>query len=222
MNIRGAHMRSTFTRSTPTWSTLTISTSHEINYCKINFHEINSYKINSTSVINSELCIWSWFHWTLQVLSNFSCPEKSHWQVLINFSCPKKCYWQALTKHCVSHKSKHGRFWVISFSAYKLAILGTMHTQLCIAAMAQFIETNRGGKNLHFEGYVYTKIRDGANSLWFWRCQNHKAFLSGISFGIVANLMKISYCFFFVVFAGIHDPHFALWPYISNGVLLIA
>ena len=40
-----------------------------------------------------------------------------------------------------------------------------MHTQLCIAAMAQFIETNRGGKNLHFEGYVYTKIRDGANSL---------------------------------------------------------
>ena len=41
--------------------------------------------------------------------------------------------------------------------------------------MAQFIETNRGGKNLHFEGYVYTKIRDGANSLQFWRCQNHKA-----------------------------------------------
>ena len=40
-----------------------------------------------------------------------------------------------------------------------------MHTQLCIAAMAQFIETNRGGKNLHFEGYVYTKIRDGDNSL---------------------------------------------------------
>ena len=41
--------------------------------------------------------------------------------------------------------------------------------------MAQFIETNRGGKNLHFEGYVYTKIRDGANSLQFWRSQNHKA-----------------------------------------------
>ena len=41
--------------------------------------------------------------------------------------------------------------------------------------MAQFIETNQGGKNLHFEGYVYTKIRDGANSLQFWRCQNHKA-----------------------------------------------
>ena len=36
-----------------------------------------------------------------------------------------------------------------------------MHTQLCIAAMAQFIKTNQGGKNLHFEGYVYTKIRDG-------------------------------------------------------------
>ena len=50
-----------------------------------------------------------------------------------------------------------------------------MHTQLCIAAMAQFIETNRGGKNLHFEGYVYTKIRDGVNSLRLWRCQNHKA-----------------------------------------------
>ena len=50
-----------------------------------------------------------------------------------------------------------------------------MHTQLCIVAMAQFIETNRGGKNLHFEGYIYTKIRDGANSLRFWRCQNHKA-----------------------------------------------
>ena len=38
-----------------------------------------------------------------------------------------------------------------------------MHTQFYIAAMAQFIETNQGGKNLHFEGYVYTKIRDGAN-----------------------------------------------------------
>ena len=28
--------------------------------------------------------------------------------------------------------------------------------------MAQFIDTNRGRKTLHFEGYIYTKIRDGA------------------------------------------------------------
>ena len=27
--------------------------------------------------------------------------------------------------------------------------------------MAEFIETNRGGKALHYEGYIYTKIRDG-------------------------------------------------------------
>ena len=50
-----------------------------------------------------------------------------------------------------------------------------MQTQLHIAAMAQLIETNREGKNLYVEGYVYTKIRDGANSLQFWRCQNYKA-----------------------------------------------
>ena len=41
--------------------------------------------------------------------------------------------------------------------------------------MAQFVDTNRGGKTLHFEGHIYTKIRDGANGLQFWRCQNHKA-----------------------------------------------
>ena len=41
--------------------------------------------------------------------------------------------------------------------------------------MAQFIDTNRGGKQLHLEGYIYTKIRDGANGFQFWRCQNHKA-----------------------------------------------
>ena len=41
--------------------------------------------------------------------------------------------------------------------------------------MATFISTNRGGKNLHFEGYIYTKIRDSQNNFQFWRCQNHKA-----------------------------------------------
>ena len=41
--------------------------------------------------------------------------------------------------------------------------------------MAQFVDTNRGGKTLHFEGHIYTKIRDGSNGLRFWRCQNHKA-----------------------------------------------
>ena len=53
-----------------------------------------------------------------------------------------------------------------------------MHTQLIIFScnMAQFIDTNRGGKNLHFEGYIYTKIRASANGLLFWRCQSHKAY----------------------------------------------
>ena len=41
--------------------------------------------------------------------------------------------------------------------------------------MAQFFDTNRGGKTLHFEGYIYTKIRDGANGFQFWRYQNRKA-----------------------------------------------
>jgi len=31
--------------------------------------------------------------------------------------------------------------------------------------MAQFIDANCGGKNLHFEGYIYTKIRDGGITL---------------------------------------------------------
>ena len=30
-------------------------------------------------------------------------------------------------------------------------------------------------KPLHFEGYIDTKIKDGANGFQFWRCQNHKA-----------------------------------------------
>ena len=33
----------------------------------------------------------------------------------------------------------------------------------------------RSGTTLHFEGYIYTKIRDGANGFQFWRCQNGKA-----------------------------------------------
>ncbi len=27
--------------------------------------------------------------------------------------------------------------------------------------MAEFVETRRGGKALHYEGYIYTKIREG-------------------------------------------------------------
>ncbi len=52
-----------------------------------------------------------------------------------------------------------------------------MQTQLNILScnMAQFNDTNRGGKNLHFEGYIYTKIRASANGFIFWRCQSHKA-----------------------------------------------
>ncbi len=40
--------------------------------------------------------------------------------------------------------------------------------------MDQLVKTNRGGKNLQFEGYIYTKIRDGTD-FQFWRCKNHKA-----------------------------------------------
>ena len=29
------------------------------------------------------------------------------------------------------------------------------------SAMARFIDTNRGGKTIHFEGYIYTKIYNG-------------------------------------------------------------
>ena len=49
--------------------------------------------------------------------------------------------------------------------------------EVSFSAMAhdQFVDTNRGGKTLHFEGYIYMKIRDGANGFQFWRCQNHKA-----------------------------------------------
>ena len=83
---------------------------------------------------------------------------------MINLSYPERVI---DSKHCVSRKGKDDRFRVVSFSVYKLGVLSTMHTQLYIAAMDQFIETNRGGKNLHFEGYVYTKIEYGVNSLQF-------------------------------------------------------
>ena len=43
------------------------------------------------------------------------------------------------------------------------------------SAMAQFVDTNWGGKTLHFEGHIYTKLRDGVNGFQFWRCQNRKA-----------------------------------------------
>ena len=43
------------------------------------------------------------------------------------------------------------------------------------SAMAQFIETNRGGKKLHHEGYVYTQIRESESGRQFWRCESHKA-----------------------------------------------
>ena len=40
--------------------------------------------------------------------------------------------------------------------------------------MAEFVETNRGGKALHFEGYVYHRIREGKEGNTFWLCQMHK------------------------------------------------
>ena len=40
--------------------------------------------------------------------------------------------------------------------------------------MAEFVETNRGGKALHFEGYVYRRIREGKEGNTFWHCQMHK------------------------------------------------
>ena len=41
--------------------------------------------------------------------------------------------------------------------------------------MAEFAETYRGGKALHFEGYVYHRIREGKEGNTFWRCQIHKS-----------------------------------------------
>ena len=41
-------------------------------------------------------------------------------------------------------------------------------------AMAQFVQTHRGGKALLHEGYKYLKIRDGKECT-FWRCERHKS-----------------------------------------------
>ena len=40
--------------------------------------------------------------------------------------------------------------------------------------MAQFVQTHHGGKALLYEGYKYSKIRDGKECT-FWRCERHKA-----------------------------------------------
>ena len=45
--------------------------------------------------------------------------------------------------------------------------------------MAEFVQTNRGGKALHYEGYVYHKIREGKEGNTFWWCQLHKSRCSG-------------------------------------------
>ena len=45
--------------------------------------------------------------------------------------------------------------------------------------MAGFIQTSRGGKALHYEGYMYLKIREGKEGNIFWRCQLHKSGCSG-------------------------------------------
>ena len=45
--------------------------------------------------------------------------------------------------------------------------------------MAEFVQTNRGGKALHYEGYVYHKIREGKEGSTFWHCQLHKSGCSG-------------------------------------------
>ena len=31
--------------------------------------------------------------------------------------------------------------------------------------MAEFVTTHRGGKVLHYQGYIYTKIRDGKEGI---------------------------------------------------------
>ena len=66
------------------------------------------------------------------------------------------------------------RYLVVSFFCWHSEHNARVHS-VSFSAMAQFVDTNRGGKTLHFVGYIYTKIRDGANGFQFWRCQNHKA-----------------------------------------------
>ena len=41
------------------------------------------------------------------------------------------------------------------------------------------MQTNRGGKYLHYEGYMYLKIREGKEGSIFWRCQLHKSGCNG-------------------------------------------
>ena len=41
--------------------------------------------------------------------------------------------------------------------------------------MAQFVETSRGGKTLHYDRFIYIKIRNGQDGLVFRRCQQHKS-----------------------------------------------
>ena len=44
-----------------------------------------------------------------------------------------------------------------------------------LSKMAEFVNTHRGGKALHYEGHKYLKIRDGRNGQVFWRCSLHKS-----------------------------------------------
>ncbi len=45
--------------------------------------------------------------------------------------------------------------------------------------MVELVHTNRGGKALNYEGYIYTKIREEKEGNTFWRCQQHKNGCSG-------------------------------------------
>ena len=74
--------------------------------------------------------------------------------------------WGTKSAHCATCAfSRHAGF---------SQIWSHIHS-VSFSAMAQFVYINWGGKTLHFEGYIYTKIRDGANGFQFWRCQSHKA-----------------------------------------------
>ncbi len=42
-------------------------------------------------------------------------------------------------------------------------------------AMAEFVQTHRGGAALHFEGHKYLEIKEGKNGMVFWRCSQHKS-----------------------------------------------
>ena len=38
--------------------------------------------------------------------------------------------------------------------------------------MAEFVTTHREGISLHYQGYIYVKIRDGKEGITFWRCKS--------------------------------------------------